>query len=486
MPDLRSLDATGMLKAMNGGGITALELLEASVSSAHHLKASLNAVVVERLDVARTAAKAVDARRAAGETGEAIGLLAGVPMTVKDTFDVDGMPASAGLKSYLGRGVGDAAAVGHARTEGAVIWGKTNVPVLAGDWQSFNDLYGRTNNPWDVERTPGGSSGGAAAALAAGVTPLEIGSDIGGSLRIPAHFCGVFAHKPTFGLVPQRGHVPPAPGTAAEPDLNVVGPMARSARDLRLLLSIIAAGPIAARASAADLPGLKVGLWLEDPSFVLDAEVKTVIETFAADLVGQGAEVSLVESPIAGRDLLDVYMNLAFPIIALEFSPARRRALALARLPAAWFGGDAFWARSARAATISHRDWLLANETRALFGRTMKSFFKRYDVLIAPIAPITAFPHATGPMSRRVLRCSDGRKIPYEVLMQWIVLATACHLPATAIPLGLSASGLPVGAQIMGPRGGDGITLAVAQAIEERLGGFRPPPLDWREAQALG
>jgi amidase len=483
MPDLRSLDATGMLRAMDTGGITALELLEASIVSAHRLKASLNAVVAESLEGARAAARALDARRAVGETSETLGLLAGVPMTVTDSLDVDGLAASSGLKSYLGRPAGDAAAVGRARSEGAVIWGKSNVAVLARDFQTSNDLYGRSNNPWDVDRTPGGACGGAAAALAAGVTPLEIGSDLCGSMRIPAHFCGVLCHKPTFGLVPQRGHVPPEPGAAAEQDLRVVGPMARSARDLRLLLSVLAQGPVAARAPPAQLQGLKIGLWLEDPDFLLDAEVRTVIEAFAGDLVQEGAVVETVPSPVPGAALLQVFQDLLYPLLPLDQTPAGRRGLALAEGPVRWFGGSSAFARAVRSATLSHRDWLRANEARAQFGETMKAFFKRHEVLIAPVAPVTAFAHVAGPLRRRTLLCSDGRKIPYEAMLQWVALASACHLPATVSPVGRSPSGLPVGVQIMGPRGADGKTLAVAQAFEERFGGIRAPPLDWRDAQ---
>jgi amidase len=479
MADLRSLDATGMIQAMDAQRISALEFLDASIAQSHLLKEKLNAVVAEDAEPARAAARLIDDRRAKGETAETIGLLAGLPMTIKDTFDVDGLPASSGLKSFLGRAAGDAAAVGRARTEGAVIWGKTNVPVMAGDWQSFNKLYGTTNNPWDVERTPGGSSGGAAAALASGITPLEIGSDIGGSLRTPANFCGVFAHKPTYGLVSQRGHVPPRPGTASEPDLNVIGPMARSARDLRLLLSILANGPIPARATPTALGGLKVALWLDEPTFALDAEVKTAIETFAADLAAQGALVELVKSPVDGAELIDVYLQLLYPIVMADLPPSQRRSMMLLRGPAKWFGGEARWARLARAATLTHNEWLIANERRAQFGRTMRRFFERYDVLIAPIAPVTAFAHDHRPFAKRVLRCSDGAKIPYDSMLNWIALATVCGLPATAIPVGLGQTGLPVGVQIIGPRGGDSKTLAVAQGIEAELGGFRAPPLDY-------
>jgi amidase len=403
-------------------------------------------------------------------------------MTIKDTLDVNGMPASSGLQRYLARPAADAAAVGRVRTEGAVIWGKTNVPVLAGDWQSFNSLYGTTNNPWDLERTPGGSSGGAAAALAGGITPLEIGSDIGGSLRVPASFCGVFSHKPTYGLVSQRGHVPPAPGSAAEPDLNVIGPMARSARDLRLLLSILANGPVPAKAPPAVLGGLKVGLWLEEPGFVLDAEVKAAVEAFAADLAAAGAVVDPVTSPVDGAALLEVYEQLLYPIVTFGLPASQRRTLSLLRGLAKRFGGRADWARLTVAATLTHHEWLVANERREQFGRTMRRFFERYDVLIAPIAPVTAFKHDHRGMARRKLVCSDGRTFTYRHMMDWIALATACGLPATAIPVGLSGQGMPVGVQIIGPRGGDSKTLAVAQAIEEQLGGFRAPPLEWGDA----
>jgi len=213
-------------------------------------------------------------------------------MTIKDSLDVEGMPASSGLEALLKRPASDAAAVAKARQAGAVIWGKTNLPVMTGDWQSYNSLYGTTNNPWDLSRGPGGSSGGAAAALATGITTLEIGSDIGGSLRVPASFCGVYAHKPTHGLVSQRGHVPPPPGVIAEGDLNVVGPMARSVRDLRLLLSVIADGPFGAKATPAELKGLKVGVWSQEDDFPLDPECGAAIGAFAAALGERGAAAS--------------------------------------------------------------------------------------------------------------------------------------------------------------------------------------------------
>jgi amidase len=411
--------------------------------------------------------------------GDHLGALAGLPMTIKDTLDVEGLPASSGLKAYLGRTAKDAGAVARVRAEGAVIWGKTNVPVLAGDWQSYNDLYGTTNNPWDLTRVPGGSSGGAAAALASGVTALEIGSDIGGSLRVPANFCGVFSHKPTWGLVPQRGHVPPKPGTVAERDLNVVGPMARSARDLRLLLSVIEEGPLASKAPPAAFEGLRIGLWLDEPGFPLDPEVRAVVEGFAAQLADFGCIVEAIR-PVDGPTLIKAYRLLLSSVLA-EDMPAKtvdgmRRLRGLAKWAAGLGGGAAAWAGPILSYTATHAEWIEANEARERFGQHMREVFTRHDAIIAPITPVTAFPHDHAPFGRRRLTQSDGVQIPYAAMLNWISLATACGLPATAFPAGPAASGRPVGVQIIGPRGGDTRVLSIAQAIEDRLGGFAPPP----------
>ncbi|MDB5437206.1 MAG: Amidase, partial [Phenylobacterium sp.] len=304
MDDLLKRDATDQLAALNARRVSAVELLKAALARHEQTHGQLNAVVAVNLERALERARAIDDLRMKGET---LGLLAGLPMTVKDTLDVVGLPASSGLRSLRQRQAEDASVVKLARQAGAVIWGKTNTPVMAGDWQTFNALYGTTNNPWDQARTTGGSSGGAAAALATGVTALEIGSDIGGSLRIPASFCGVYSHKPTWGLVDQHGHVPPSPGSWSERDLNVVGPMARSARDLRLLLSVLEAGPLAPRAPPADLKEARIALWLDEPSFPLDAEVRAAIESFAAELSAAGAEVTPIASPVHMPSLMGAY-----------------------------------------------------------------------------------------------------------------------------------------------------------------------------------
>jgi len=480
MPDILSLDATGQLAALESGRIGALDLLEASVARNAQVHPRINAVVAQDLQRARERARAMDDLRA---KGEAIGPLAGLPMTVKDTFDVEGMPASSGIDALRHRRAGDAAAVGHIKRAGAVIWGKTNTPVMAGDWQTYNALYGTTNNPWDLERTTGGSSGGSAAALASGVTALELGSDIGGSLRVPASFCGVFSHKPTWGMVSQIGHIPPAPGTRAERDLNVVGPMARSARDLRLLLSVIEHGPLAAKAPPAELKGLKVGLWLDEPAFILDSEIRQAVEGFAEALRAVGVDVRPLVSPVDAPALLAAYQVLLGSVVGTDLAPAQRRSLERMRGPArlarAMGVGVDGWAGLTLAYTATHAEWLEANEVRARMGEQMRDVFARFDVIIAPITPVAPFPHDHRPFQNRTLRCSDGSKIPYTAMLRWIALATALGLPATVVPAARTHEGLPVGVQIIGPRGGDSRTLAVAEAIEQALGGFeRPPPLD--------
>ncbi len=480
MDELLRLDATDMLTALAAKRISAVELLEAELKRHEKTHGALNAVVATDFERARAQALAADDLRAKGET---VGLLAGLPMTIKDTFDVVGMPASSGLEKLRRRQAEDAAVVRNAKAAGAVIWGKTNTPVLAGDWQTFNGLYGTSNNPWDVTRTTGGSSGGAAAALAAGVTAMEIGSDIGGSLRIPASLCGVYSHKPTWGLVDQHGHVPPSPGSWSERDLNVAGPMARSARDLRLLLAVLEAGPLAAKAPPAELKEAKIALWLDEPSFPLDPEARTAIESFAAELRTAGAEVTPISAPLHMPTLMAAYQTLLGAVLGEDMPASAIRSMELMRPLAKWQvsrgGAGAAQAAMALAYTATHREWMAADSVRRRLRRDISEVFDRFDVILAPITPVTAFPHDHRPFGKRRLKLSTGAQIPYASMLNWISLATALHLPATAIPAGPAASGLPVGVQLIGPLNGDAKCLALAQAIEENVRGFTPPDMDF-------
>lgn len=477
MHDLIKRDATDQLAALAARRVSAAELLKAELARHEETHGTLNAVVAVDLERAMSHARAIDDLRG---RGEALGVLAGLPMTVKDTFDVAGMPATSGVEALRKRMVRDASAVRRAREAGAVIWGKTNTPVMAGDWQTYNPLYGTTNNPWDPARTPGGSSGGAAAALAAGVTALEIGSDIGGSLRVPAGFCGVFSHKPTWGLISQHGHVPPSPGSWSERDLNVVGPMARSARDLRLLLSVLEHGTMAARAAPAELAGLRIGLWLDEPSFPLDPQVRAVIEAFAAELAAAGAEVIPVGSPVHMPNLMAAYQTLLGAVLGEDLPPAMIRRLELLRGWAKWAmarGAD-LQSRAALtlAYTATHREWMAADAVRNRLRREAGAVLDGFDAILAPTAPVAAFSHNHRDFAGRKLTDSAGRVFTYNAMLNWIGLATALHFPATTIPAGLTPAGLPVGAQLIGPFGADSRLLAIAQAIDENVRGFVAPP----------
>lgn len=478
MADLLDLDATAMAQALMAKRVSAVELLKAALARHEQTHARLNAVIAADVERALDRARAVDDQRAKNLLQ--LGPLAGVPMTVKDTFDVVGLPASSGLADLRRRQAEDAVVVSLARRAGAVIWGKTNVPVMAGDWQSANPLYGATCNPWELGRTAGGSSGGAAAALAARVTPLEIGSDIGGSLRVPASFCGVFSHKPTWGMVAQRGHVPPSPGSHAERDLNVVGPMARSARDLRLLLSVIEDGPLAAKAAPADLSAVRIGLWIDEPAFFLDDEVRDVVLQFAAELRAAGCEVEPIPSPVDVNQLIGAYQTLLGAVVAEDLPPRMLRSMELtrplARLAVRRGAAPLSVAAMTLAYTARHTEWLAADAVRARLRHEIAGAFERFDAILAPVAPVPAFPHDLRPFQRRVLLGSDGMARPYVSMLQWIALATALRLPATAVPAGFTGAGLPVGAQLIGPPGGDGRLLALAQAIDEDIRGFQPPP----------
>jgi amidase len=440
MADLIDLDATAQIQALDGRRVSAADLLEQSIGRWQAQHAQINAIVATDLDRARARARQIDEARLKGES---LGPLAGLPMTIKDTFDVDHLPASSGLAALKRVSSSpDALVVARARRAGAVIWGKTNVPVLAGDWQSYNDLYGTTANPWDIERTSGGSSGGAAAALASGATALEIGSDIGGSLRVPAAFCGVYSHKPTWGLVPQRGHIPPARGAYAERDLNVVGPMARSVRDLRLLLSVLVEGPIAAKTSPPALNEIRIGVWLSEGSFPLDPQVRAVVTTFAQQLAAHGAKVQAVR-PVDGAALMDAYRLLLMAVLEPDLPPrvrgGLRRLRPIARL-AKGLGVGGAWAEQALGYTATHAEWMAADEVRARIGAQVRAVFEGHDVILAPITMVPAFPHDHRPMARRSLTLSDGAKVPYLAMLNWIGLATACGLPPAATTAARSPS----------------------------------------------
>jgi amidase len=359
-----------------------------------------------------------------------------------------------------------------------VIWGKTNVPLMLSDWQSYNDIYGTTNNPYDVTRVPGGSSGGAAAALAAGITPLEIGSDIGGSLRVPANFCGVASLKPTWGKLPMRGHIPPPPGVDAEVDLGVGGPMARNIDDLKLLWSVLNGG---SEAPKRDIKSARIAVFDEDPLLPLSRNVKDAVARAASALEKQGARVERIKSPVDMRELLVNYVWLLNSIIGAGFPEHVHAEIAKTRdadLKAFAASRDPWSRELSRLATGAQANEVIAAQrARQQMKDQMAKFFKSCDAIVMPISPVTAFKHDhSEPFHMRQLDV-DGNATAYPNMLGWIALATALHLPALAVPAGRSASNMPVGVQIVGPWNGEDRLFDFAAAVEEGIGGFQAPPL---------
>jgi amidase len=483
--DLDYRSATELADLLTTGAASAVELAEAAIARIERHDGGLNAVCVRDFDRALAAARDADAARARGEHRP----LLGIPMTVKESFHVAGLPTTWGIPEFAGFVPdADALAVQRVKAAGAVVLGKTNVPLVLGDLQSYNEVYGTTNNPWDTSRTPGGSSGGSAAALAAGFGALSLGSDIGGSLRNPAHSCGVHAHKPTVGLVPTRGHTSPGtPVLAEDQDLAVIGPMARSAADLRLLLDLLAEpDPLGSRsayrlallpARHESLAGYRVLVLESHPLLPTGASVRRAIAGFAERLAAAGATVAH-ESPLlpdqAGAARL--YMRMLLSELGSRF-PAE--VYERARDGAARLDPEdrSLAAERSRGTVLSHRDWMLADDERTLLRQRWHDLFAEFDVVVCPVMPTPAFPHDHSPIPTRRIRIDDA-EFDYFDQLALAGIATLPGLPATALPVGTSEDGLPIGVQAIGAMYADRTTIRFAELAEREFGGFTPPPLD--------
>ncbi len=479
MTDYTFASATDLARLIKARKISSVELLEHYFARVDAHNGPINAVIAQNRDEARSRAKAADAALARGEDW---GALHGVPMTVKESYDVAGYKTTWGvpeLKNNVART--DALSIQRLKRAGAVIFGKTNVPLRLADFQSYNEIYGTTNNPWDKGRTPGGSSGGSAAALAAGLTGLETGSDIGGSIRNPAHFCGVFGHKPTWNLLPPRGHA--MPGVLSPADISVIGPLARSARDLETAL-LVMAGPdeIQSRGYSLQLSrlgkpvsALRVAVWSDDPVAPVSKAVRSRVEAVGAALRDAGATVDEAARPefashashAAFQFLLQATMSSRLP--DADFEALRTTVNGLAA------NDTSEPANTLRAQAAWFRDWIRHNEARTHLRWAWHAFFQRFDVLLTPIMPTSAFPHDHRPFDSRTVDV-DGAQRPYFEQIFWAGLAGVSYLPATIVPTGPDAQGLPIGVQIVGPEYGDLATIEVAQILEERGFAFRAPP----------
>lgn len=451
---------------LNSGKISSVDLLKAYQSQWESRNPDINAVVVTDFEAAFAAAAKIDAKR---KNGEDIGPLAGLPMTVKDTFDVRGMPAAAGDPKLLKRSpdVADAVTVARIKAAGGIIWGKTNTSLYAGDIQTYNKPYGVTNNPHDLSRTPGGSSGGSAAALAAGLTPLELGSDIGGSLRTPSHNCGTCAIKPSWGLIPDKGHVPPPPSDKDhEPvDLAVVGPMGRNIDDVALLMSILS--PATSSLPEINLSKLKVGVW-QEPQFVLSREVEKELSKLSTLCKNNDVEVSHTKPDIDPISMIDTYIKLLAPIVTANLPSVVKGVFRLLRFVAKRKvrEGELSFHAMVLAATQTNETFEHAIQLRREFKMKCDEYFKHHDALIAPVNAVPAIKHD---IKRNLYSRTidvDGNQKPYTSLLQWISLANLCHLPAVVIPVGMSTKGIPIGVQIIGAEGSDAKVLAIAKQFE--------------------
>ncbi|WP_431873423.1 amidase [Amycolatopsis sacchari] len=468
--------AAELLTALRAGDVTSLELTDEAIARIERDDEVLNAICVTDFDRARTTAREADQARARGEDRP----LLGIPVTVKESYNIAGLPTTWGVPRYRDFvPTEDAVPVSRLKAAGAVVLGKTNVPLGLQDIQTFNELYGTTTNPWDHTRTSGGSSGGSAAALAAGFGALSIGSDLAGSLRTPAHFCGIYAHKPTLGLVAHRGMAfPAAPALPADLDLAVVGPMARTARDLTLLLDVMA-GPdplTFGKAYHLALPparherlsDFRVLVLDEHPLIPTGAAVRAGVHRVAAALTDNGARVErhsallpdLAEAATLYMQLLISGAVARFPVESLKRPDEDDQSLDAVRL---------------RAMAFSHHDWLEADNRRELHRHGWRQLFTEFDAVVCPITPTPAFPHDhhPNPMERRI--DIDGVDYPYFDQLVWAGLATMPGLPATAIPAGRSHEGLPVGVQLIGPMFEDRTPLRLAELLEQRIGGFEAP-----------
>ena len=481
MSELAFLSATQLAAKVRNKEISAVELLNHYLGRVDQYNGDLNAIIVDIREQALKDATEADAILA---RGDACGPLHGVPMTVKESYNVAGTPTTWGNPNWTGNVPNeDAESVKKLKKAGVTLFGKTNVPLSLADFQSYNEVYGTTNNPYDHERIPGGSSGGSAAALAAGLTGLETGSDIGGSIRNPAHFCGVFGHKPTHNLLWMRGHAPPGDNRAGS-DISVIGPLARSAFDLETAVRVMA-GPdeIASRGFKLDLPelgdrslkGLKVGVWKNEASAPVSQEVEARVDLVAQALRDEGAIIDEDARPDFSVDhVQDVYRKLLHSTMAMRMPDEDYENL-LKYVKDLDPNDDRESSKVLRAQVSSFKQWGEANEARHKLRWIWHEFFGKYDILLTPMMATPAFKHDQRPFAERTLQV-DNQERPYFEQVFWAGLTGVSFLPSTVIPTGLNKEGLPIGVQIVGPELGDLITIGVAQRLEQAGFGFTPPP----------
>lgn len=469
--------ATEMLEALRAKRISAVELYDLHVRRIQRFNPTLNAIIVETLERGRREAARADQRLAGGERAALLGL----PITLKESEQVAGLPQTAGMERWRDhRPESDGQVAARMFASGAALLGKTNIPVALADWQANNPIYGRTNNPWDLERSPGGSTGGGAAALAAGLTPLEIGSDIGGSIRVPAAFSGVYGHRPSVNAVPHSGDFPGANLPNPAQLMGVQGPLARSAFDLELALDVIAGPDLGDdKAWKLNLPAargerlrdLRVAILPWQPWVPVQREVKASVEALGDWLRSLGVDAREAAPAIDWRRHLDDYARLLIAQTSAA-TPLEQRVSDAAALRSS---DDPSAALIAEGMTLDFGQFTQLLERRAALRRVWAAFFEEWDVLVTPAFPRTAFRHRDDGLRQRVF-VIDGRESSGLDLAFYPQIAIFCGLPATAFPAGFDEAGLPIGLQAVGPYLEDRTPLKFAQLLEREWHRFTPPP----------
>lgn len=469
-----------LAKAIRDRVISSRELTDLFIERIERLDVELNAVVVRDFDRARAAADRADEALAAGQ---ALGPLHGIPMTIKEAYDIEGLSTTWGMPPLKGNvAARDSESVRRFKAAGAHFLGKTNVPLQLTDFQSYNEIYGTTRNPWDRARSPGGSSGGSAVAASAGLSGLESGSDVGGSIRNPAHYCGVYGHKPTWNIVPQQGHA--LPGMLTTPDVAVVGPIARSAEDLALCLDVVSGPePLVEHGWSLNLPpprherlsDYRVALWPTDAGAPVSSEIADRVQQVGDHLASLGAKVSDSARPAFEPAMgHEIYLYMLGGMMSGSLPPE-----ALAGMEASVANLDpldrSYDAMLARGAVQKHGEWLVRNTQRETMRMAWRDFFEDWDILLCPQVATTAFAHDHRPMAVRTLAV-DGVDQPFFQQIFWSGLATTSYLPSTVFPTGLSEEGLPIGLQAVGREYADLTCIEFARLMAEEIGGFVPPP----------
>lgn len=473
--------ASQMATAIADGKLSAVELLQAHFDRVDELNPVVNAVVWQDRVHAMEEARACDAELAKGNLR---GPLHGVPVTVKESFDLAGSPTTWGYVPWKDNiRTSDSDAVARYRKAGAVVFGKTNVPLKLVEWQSFNEIYGTTSNPWDQSRTPGGSSGGSATALACGMSALEVGSDIGSSIRNPAHYCGVFGLKPTWNVLSMQGHLPV--GWYGDIDIGAGGPMARSAADLELAFNVLA-GPSCFDSSCwglalpADsrnrLSQFTVAVMHGDTACPVDADYLDALVQFSVALEDAGATVIRDRLPdIDSEQHFTVYLKLLGAALCFGSSDEEIAALN-EQVKSASADIQRVAGNRVAGMAMSHKAWLEVDNQRRLNRMAFDCFFEDIDIILAPVCASAAF--VKDEVGHRYQRYIEVNGAPQLEVMQlfWSGYSGVVGLPSVVGPMDMLGH-LPVGYQAIAGHGRDYTALAFAKCVEQELGGFTRPPL---------